>query len=453
MEKNGIYTAEIVGIGHEGEGVGRVDGFTLFIPGALPGEKVTAKVLKLKKAYGYAKLVEVLEASLDRVAAPCAIYAQCGGCQLQHLGYDAQLRWKRQLVVDALERIGKLDLREVPVHATRGMDEPWGYRNKAQVPVGQGEGGELVAGFYARGSHRIIDMEACLIQHPRNDEVVQRVKQLAGELGIRAYNEATGKGLLRHVVVRYGFYTGEVMLVLVTNGESLPHRDALIGMLREAIPGLKSVCQNINKARTNVIFGDTTRTIWGEDTIRDTIGDVQFLISARSFYQVNPPQTKLLYDTAVLYARLTGNETVMDAYCGIGTISLFLAKHAGDVYGVEIVPEAIADAKRNAELNDVRNATFEVGDAGEVFTKWKQAGVRPDVIVVDPPRKGCDQALLEAMLDMAPQRIVYVSCNPATLARDLAVLTASGYALREVQPVDMFPHTVHVESVVWLEKN
>jgi 23S rRNA (uracil1939-C5)-methyltransferase len=354
--------------------------------------------------------------------------------------------------VDALERIGKLDLREVPVHATRGMDEPWGYRNKAQVPVGQGEAG-LVAGFYAQGSHRIIDMEACLIQHPQNDAVVQRVKQLAGELGIRAYNEQTGKGLLRHVVVRYGFYTGEVMLVLVTNGEALPHRDALIGQLREAIPGLKSVCQNINKARTNVIFGDITRTIWGEDTIRDSIGDVQFLISARSFYQVNPPQTKVLYDTAVDYANLSGTETVIDAYCGIGTISLCLAQRAGEVYGVEIVPEAITDARRNADLNGARNATFAVGDAGEVFAKWKADGVQADVVVVDPPRKGCDQALLASILDMAPARIVYVSCNPATLARDLAILADGGYALREVQPVDMFPHTVHVESVVWLEKS
>jgi 23S rRNA (uracil1939-C5)-methyltransferase len=385
--KNENVEVDVIGIGHEGEGVGRANGFTLFIPGALPGEKVLAKVLKVKKSYGYAKLLDVIVSIPDRIEAPCAIYTQCGGCQLQHLTYEAQLKWKRQMVVDSLERIGKLDLTGIPVHDTIGMDEPWQYRNKAQVPFGMSEKG-LVAGFYAKGSHRIIDMNQCLIQNAQNDQVVQLVKEIAGQLGIRAYSEETGKGLLRHVVVRYGFTTGEVMVVLVTNGESLPHRDEFIHMLRGAVPGLKSICQNVNKAKTNVIFGDVTRVIWGEDTIRDTIGDVEFLISARSFYQVNPIQTEVLYQKAVDYAQLTGKETVVDAYCGIGTISLFLAKHAADVYGVEIVPEAIEDAKRNAQINAISNATFKVGDASKVFASWQNDGIRADVVVVDPPRKG-----------------------------------------------------------------
>ncbi|WP_438448084.1 23S rRNA (uracil(1939)-C(5))-methyltransferase RlmD [Gorillibacterium sp. sgz5001074] len=467
-----LVEADVVGIGHDGEGVGRTrDGYTLFIRGALPGEKVLARVEHVKKQYGYAALAQVQVQGADRVEPPCPIYAECGGCQLQHLSYEAQLRWKRQLVVDALERIGKLTVQGsgaagagadggseaqaggVTVHPTLGMAEPWRYRNKAQVPIGQEQGG-LVGGFYAQGTHRIIDMDDCLIQHEKNDDVVRKVKRVAGELGIRAYDEGTGRGLLRHVVVKVGFRTGDVMIVLVTNGEKIQRVDELLGLLREEIPGVKSIVQNINTVQTNVIFGDRTVVLWGEEYIRDYIGDVQFAISARSFYQVNPVQTEVLYGKALDYAGLTGGETVIDAYCGIGTISLFLARQAGHVYGVEIVRDAIADARRNAELNELSSrVTFEAGPAEEVIPAWRRQGVSADVIVVDPPRKGCDAALLSTIGEMAPRRVVYVSCNPATLARDLRVLEDAGYRTVEVQPVDMFPHTVHVESVALLVWN
>ncbi|MGN9170903.1 23S rRNA (uracil(1939)-C(5))-methyltransferase RlmD [Paenibacillus polymyxa] len=479
VQKNDEAVIDIIGMNHDGEGVGRVEGFTLFVPGALPGEKVRVKVLKTKKQYGYAKLLDIAQSSPDRIAAPCAIYDQCGGCQIQHMSYEAQLSWKRQHVVDVLERIGKLSVatdgeadtakasdsaindgglnadsmsvhlrrvQGVVVHPTLGMSEPWRYRNKAQVPIGVTEGG-LVGGFYARGSHRIVDMNTCLIQDERNDEVVARVKEIGRMLGISAYNEETGRGLLRHVVVKTAFRTGEMMLVLVTNGRDIPHADAWIGSIREHIPHVASICQNVNTKRTNVIFGDETRVLWGRDVIYDYIGNVQFAISARSFYQVNPVQTEVLYSKTVEYAGLTGKETVIDAYCGIGTISLFLAQHADQVYGVEIVKEAIDDARSNALLNEMRNVKFEVGASEDVIPAWKEQGITADVIVVDPPRKGCDPRLLDTILEMKPERVVYVSCNPSTLARDLRILEDGGYRTVEVQPVDMFPHTVHVESV------
>ncbi|WP_274648984.1 23S rRNA (uracil(1939)-C(5))-methyltransferase RlmD [Paenibacillus humicola] len=544
VAKNDEVVVDIVGLTHEGEGVGRASGFTLFIQGALPGERVRAKVLKVKKQYGYAKLLQIETASPDRVDAPCTIYKQCGGCQLQHMDYAAQLRWKRQHVVDNLVRIGKLTVagedgsdaaaagrlkdkaadggdaaaegrlkdraadgddaaaagrlkdkaadsvaapsagggpdrtendrnapsvnhqngrvasRSVVVHPTIGMDKPWRYRNKAQVPIGMamadvndGAGGSLVGGFYARGSHRIIDMDACLIQHERNDEAVRRVKALGSRLGITAYDEESGRGLIRHVVVRTGFVTGETMVVLITNGRKLPQTEELVEGIRSALPDVRSIVQNVNTKNTNVIFGEETRVLWGSDVIYDELDGIRFAISARSFYQVNPAQTVALYRKAVEYAGLTGTETVIDAYCGIGTISLFLARQAGQVYGVEIVPEAIEDAKRNAALNGIANASFEAGAAETVIPCWRKDGIVPDVIVVDPPRKGCDPALLDTILAMRPKRVVYVSCNPSTLARDLRVLEDGGYSTVEVQPVDMFPHTVHVESVALLVSN
>ncbi|GGG02584.1 23S rRNA (uracil(1939)-C(5))-methyltransferase RlmD [Paenibacillus abyssi] len=498
VSKNDIVTTDIIGLTHDGEGVGRVDGFTLFIQGALPGERVLAKVLKVKKQYGYAKLLEMITTSPDRVAAPCEIYKQCGGCQLQHMDYAAQLRWKRQHVIDNLERIGKLKVTGgksdgagevlaegrsadglsgseagpgVIVHDTLGMDEPWRYRNKAQVPIGMAmaaldggadggyvdgtpaEGSRLVGGFYARGSHRIIDMDACLIQHERNDEAVRIVKRIGSELGVTAYDEESGGGLLRHVVVRIGFVSDETMVVLVTNGKKIPQVERWVEGIRAALPNVKSIVQNINMKKTNVIFGDETKVLWGNEVIYDELDGIRFAISARSFYQVNPAQTVALYRKAVEYAGLTGKETVIDAYCGIGTISLFLARQAGQVYGVEIVPEAIEDAKRNAVLNGIDNASFEAGLAEVVIPRWREEGIVPDVIVVDPPRKGCDQALLDTILKMRPERVVYVSCNPSTLARDLRVLEDGGYRTVEVQPVDMFPHTVHVESVALLVWN
>lgn len=502
VAKNDTCVIEIIGMNHEGEGVGRVEGYTLFVSGALPGEQVEVKVLKTKKQYGYAKLLNVLQASPERVTPPCDIYEQCGGCQLQHLSYQGQLDWKRQHVIDALERIGKLsvakdldtdldtgkgadtgftleaitsleaslgdgvseEIKGIKVLPTLGMAEPWRYRNKAQVPIGvapdrstqsshSSQENSLIGGFYAKGSHRIIDMETCLIQHEQNDDVIAHIKEIGRNLGIAPYNEETGQGLLRHVVVRIGRTTGEIMVVLVTNGDRIPKVEEWIQAITSQIPQVTSICQNVNTRRTNVIFGDVTRVLWGREVIYDYIGNVKFAISARSFYQVNPEQTEVLYQKTVEYAGLTGNETVIDAYCGIGTISLFLAQHAKKVYGVEIVPEAIEDARVNAELNGMSHVQFEVGASEDVIPRWKEQGVEADVIVVDPPRKGCDAKLLETILEMKPERVVYVSCNPATLARDLRVLEDGGYKVVEAQPVDMFPHTTHVECVVKLVRN
>ncbi len=451
VQKNETVRVTFEDMTHDGAGVAKVDGFPLFVPNALPGETGKVKVVKVKKGYGFGKMLDLEEESIYRIEPSCPIYKQCGGCQLQHLSYQGQLNVKKKQVEDVLQRIGGLDLDKVTVHDTLGMDDPWRYRNKAQVPVGEREGG-LVAGFYQQRSHDIIDMNACLIQEQANDDLVQAVKEIAGSYGIRAYDEKKHKGTLRHVVTRYGKQTGQAMVVLITKDENLPNRKNIVRDITERFPSVKSVVQNINPKRTNVIFGEKTKVLWGNEYIYDTIGDIKFAISARSFYQVNPQQTKVLYDKALEYAELTGTESVIDAYCGIGTISLFLAQKAKKVYGVEIVPEAIEDAKRNAELNEIGNVEFEVGKAEEVMPAWKKEGVEADVIVVDPPRKGCDETLLETMLEMKPERIVYVSCNPATLARDLKILEEGGYETREVQPVDMFPHTVHVENVAVLEK-
>ncbi|WP_070120937.1 23S rRNA (uracil(1939)-C(5))-methyltransferase RlmD [Bacillus marinisedimentorum] len=449
VQKNETVRVTFEDMTHDGAGVAKVDGFPLFVPNALPGETGKVKVVKVKKGYGFGKLLGLEEESIYRIEPSCPIYKQCGGCQLQHLSYEGQLNVKKKQVEDVLQRIGGLDLGKVTVHDTLGMDDPWRYRNKAQVPVGEREGG-LVAGFYQQRSHDIIDMNACLIQEQANDDLVQAVKEIAGSYGIRAYDEKKHKGTLRHVVTRYGKQTGQAMVVLITKDENLPNRKNIVRDITERFPAVKSVVQNINPKRTNVIFGEKTKVLWGNEYIYDTIGNIKFAISARSFYQVNPQQTKVLYDKALEYAELTGTESVIDAYCGIGTISLFLAQKAKKVYGVEIVPEAIEDAKRNAELNEIGNVEFEVGKAEEVMPAWKKKGVKGDVIVVDPPRKGCDETLLATMLEMKPERIVYVSCNPATLARDLKILEEGGYETREVQPVDMFPHTTHVECVAIL---
>src|SRR5690606_29607027 len=329
---------------------------------------------------------------------------------------------------------------------------PWRYRNKAQVPVADREGG-LVAGFYQQRSHQIIDMKSCLIQQEKNDLVVQTVKEICEKYGIQAYNEKSNKGTIRHIMARYGLVSGEIMVVLITRTKDLPHKNKLIEDITNQLPEVKSIVQNINSKQTNVIFGNETTVIWGEEYIYDNIGDIRFAISARSFYQVNPEQTKILYEKALEYAELTGEETVIDAYCGIGTISLFLVQKAKKVYGVEIVPEAIEDAKRNAALNKINNAEFAVGEAEVVIPSWYKNGIEADVIVVDPPRKGCDEALLQTILKMKPKKVVYVSCNPASLARDLRILEDGGYQTVEVQPVDMFPHTVHCEAVAKLVFN
>lgn len=449
VKKNEKYEVTFLDLTHEGAAVAKVNGYTLFVPKALPGEKGTIKITKVGKGFGYGRLLQLHETSSSRTEPICPVFDQCGGCKLQHLSYEAQLLQKQKMVQDVLERIGKIT--DVQVHPTLGMSDPWHYRNKAQVPVADREGG-LIAGFYQERSHHIIEMDECFIQQKANDEVVQAVKNFANELGISGYDEEKHRGTLRHIVVRYGHMTGELMVVLITNGEQLPHKNELIAKITSSIPNVKSIVQNINSKRTNVIFGDQTKVLWGEEYIYDYIGDVKFAISARSFYQVNPEQTKVLYEKALEYAHLTGKETVIDAYCGIGTISLFLAKQAKHVYGVEIVPDAIDDAKRNAKLNGITNADFTVGAAEKVIPWWHTQGIEADVIVVDPPRKGCDKELLETIIQMKPKRVVYVSCNPSTLARDLRILEDGGFKTIEVQPVDMFPQTMHVETVVLMSR-
>ncbi|WP_396194507.1 23S rRNA (uracil(1939)-C(5))-methyltransferase RlmD [Fictibacillus barbaricus] len=449
VHKNESYEVDILDLTHEGAGVARINGFTLFVPNTLPGERAKIKVVGIKKGFGFGRLEELIEPSPERVEPPCPIYKWCGGCQLQHLSYAGQLEYKRKQVEDVLTRIGKLE--NVPVLPTLGMgDEPWRYRNKAQVPVGEREG-RIITGFYQKRSHEIVEMDSCIITGKTDDDAVQAVKEIVNKYNISAYNEEKHKGMLRHIIARYGKTTGDLMIVLVTNGKDLPKRKKIVEDITATLPEVKSIVQNVNTKRTNVIFGDETRVLWGAEYIYDFIGDIKFAISARSFYQINPDQTKVLYDQALKYAELNGNETVIDAYCGIGTISLFLAQKAKKVYGVEIVPEAIEDARRNAELNNITNAEFAVGKSEEVIPAWKKQGITPDVIVVDPPRKGCDEELLKTIIEMKPKRVVYVSCNPATLARDLRVLEDGGFKTMEVQPVDMFPQTTHCEAVARLE--
>lgn len=445
VKKNDYYNVVFDGLTHEGMGVTNINGYVVFVPGVLPDEHAKIKIIKVKKGYGIGKLIELTEESKERINPECPIYHQCGGCQLQHISYKGQLDFKHKYVKDVLKRIGKID--NVVVHPVIGALNEWRYRNKAQVPVGIREGG-LVAGFYQKGSHEIIDMEACLIQHEQNDIVVQKVKRILSDLGIEPYNEITGKGIVRHIMARYGVMTDELMVVLVATTKDLPFSNKIINEITESLPNVKSIVMNINNKRSNVILGPTTITLWGQKYIYDYIGELRFAISANSFFQVNPEQTRVLYEKALEYADLSGKETVIDAYCGIGTISLFLAQKAKKVFGVEIVPQAIEDAARNAELNGINNVEFVVGQAEVVIPNWYSKGINADVIVVDPPRKGCDIELLNTIIDMKPQKVIYVSCDPSTLARDLRILEDGGYKTVEVQPVDMFPHTVHVECIV-----
>lgn len=447
VEKNQYIDVYIEDLTHEGAGVAKVEGYPIFIPNVLPGEEANIKVIKVNKNFAFGRLVELTKESTARVEPICPVYTQCGGCQIQHASYEGQLQAKEKHVRDVMTRIGKLE--DVIIHPVIGMENPWYYRNKAQVPIGERDG-SLVAGFYAQRTHEIIDMDECFIQIQENDNVIQFVRDVCDRLNIPAYHEEKHRGVLRHVMTRYGHQTDELMVVFVTRTAELPHKETIIQELTEAFPNIKSIVQNINNKKTNVIFGEETKVIYGSEYIYDYIGDVRFAISARSFFQVNPLQTKVLYDKTLEYAQLTGNEHVIDAYCGIGSISLFLAQQAKHVYGVEIVPEAIEDAKRNALLNEMENVIFEVGKAEEVIPAWYKQGIEAEVIVVDPPRKGCDEALLQTIIAMKPKRVVYVSCNPATLARDLRILEDGGFKTTEIQPVDMFPQTLHVECVAKL---
>ncbi|NLK98641.1 MAG: 23S rRNA (uracil(1939)-C(5))-methyltransferase RlmD [Epulopiscium sp.] len=445
ISKNMHFEMTIEDIGSKGEGIGKINDFTVFVEGGLPGDKIEVRIVKVKKTYGYGKLIRIIEASPMRVTPLCPYAKRCGGCQIQHFDYQAQLDFKRKKVADNIERIGKLT--DVVVHPTLGMKEPFYYRNKAQFPVKMKDG-KVQIGFYAQRSHDIVDIPKCYIQDPVNDEIIKIMRNYIETYNVSVYDEENHKGLIRHILTRAGFQTKEVMVCIIINGKDIPHKDKLIAQLTK-IPNMKSIVLNHNTQKTNVILGDKITTLWGQDYITDYIGDVKFEISPLSFFQVNPMQTKVLYDKALEYAQLNGDEVVWDAYCGIGTISLFLAKKAKKVYGVEIVEAAIEDARRNAKINNIDNVEFFVGKAEEVIPAlYEEKGIKADVIVVDPPRKGCDEALLETMAKMEPKRIVYVSCDPGTLARDLKILSEQGYKVEEAQPVDMFAHSVHVECVV-----
>lgn len=450
FRKNDLVTLEIEDCGIDGEGIGKADGFTVFVKDAVIGDTVTAKIIKAKKNYGYGRLMEVLKPSPYRVEPKCEFARQCGGCQLQALSYDQQLVFKTNKVKGHLERIGGFT--DIPMEPIIGMDELFHYRNKAQFPVGRNKEGKIVTGFYAGRTHNIIENRDCALGVAENKEVLDRVIAHMEKYGIEPYNEATGKGLVRHVLIRYGYFTKEVMVCLILNGNKIPKEEQLVKSLCE-IPGMTSITINVNKKHSNVILGEEIRLLWGQEYITDRIGDISYQISPLSFYQVNPMQTQKLYAKALEYADLHGQETVWDLYCGIGTISLFLAQKAKFVRGVEIVPAAIENAKENAKLNGLENTEFFVGKAEEVLPReYKKNGVYADVIVVDPPRKGCDETLLETMVEMNPERIVYVSCDSATLARDLKYLCERGYELRKVCPVDQFGMTVHVETCVLLSK-
>lgn len=452
VEKNKEYILDIISIGYEGEGIAKIEGYPIFIEGAILGEKVKALIVKVKKNYAYGKLIEVIESSSERIEPKCSIYKRCGGCTVQHMSYKKQLDYKFERVKDCITKIGGLseELVKYPI----GMDNPERYRNKVQLPVGMVKG-ELNIGFYASRSHNIIDLDTCLIQ----DKVADRVTNLARQWMLK-YNIQPAsvdgvfnkKGLIRHIMIRKGFTTNEVMVVLVATKDKIPYINEFINEIVEKIDGIKSIVLNVNKENTNVILGQECITLWGEDTITDYIDNFKFNISPLSFFQVNPVQTEKLYSKALEYAGLTGEETVFDAYCGTGTITLFLSQKAKKVYGVEIIEPAIINARENARINNIENAEFFVGKSEEVIPELIEKGIAPEVIVVDPPRKGCDIKLLEAIGKAKPKKVVYVSCDPSTLARDLKIVEEQGYKTEEVQPVDMFPMTSHVETCVLLQR-
>ena len=450
LSKNKEYVVDIVDIGQGGVGIGKYEGFTVFVEGGLIQDKVKVRINKSKKNYAVGDIVEIIEKSPFRVDRICSDdLKDCGGCQIQELDYNKQLELKTNEVKQVISRIGKLE--NVEIHETIGMQSPCRYRNKAQFPI-QNINGSTAIGFYKKKSHDVIPTDMCVIQHDINDKIIKIIKTYIQAYNVSIYNETTHTGVLRHLVTKVGFTTNEVMVVLVANGTNLPHLNELASVLKENILGFKTLVLNVNKAKTNVILGKENKVIYGNGKINDYIGDLVFEISPLSFFQVNPVQTEVLYNKVLEYAELKENDTVFDIYCGIGSISLFLAQKATKVYGIEIVEDAIKDAKINAKLNNLNNVEFYVGKAEEVVPKMYSEGKTANVVVVDPPRKGCDEKVLDTIVSMKPDRVVYVSCNPSTLARDLAYLDERGYKCVEIQPVDMFPHTMHVECCAKIVK-
>ncbi|MFA5527029.1 MAG: 23S rRNA (uracil(1939)-C(5))-methyltransferase RlmD [Peptostreptococcales bacterium] len=449
IEKNKQYGIEIIDMGHSGEGIGKVNNFTIFVEKSVIGDKLIVEITTLKKNYAIGEIVEYLEASPFRIEAKCPIFNECGGCQIQNMHYEKQLELKKKIVVDSLERIGGIE--NPPVEDTIGMNDPYRYRNKGQFPVGWADS-KMRIGFYAKKSHEIIDCESCLILYDKSDEIIAKMRRLITKHAIQPYSEVKGKGFLRHLVIKQGYKTDEIMVILVTNGRDFKGSDAFVKDILREIPEITSLVQNINTKKSNVILGGENIVLHGNSYIRDFIKELEFKISPHSFFQVNPEQTEKLYATALSYADLKGDEIVFDLYSGIGTISLFLAQKAKKVIGVEIVEEAVKDARENAKLNRISNAEFFVGKAEDVVPELYKEGYRADIVVVDPPRKGCDNILLDTMIKMNPKKIIYVSCNPATLARDVKRLVSEGYRLTKVQPVDMFPHGMHVEVTTLLQR-
>lgn len=446
LKKNDSIELEITGYTAEGSGVGRYENIAVFVPLAAVGDRLRVKILKTAKTYAFGKLEQILSPSPDRVRQDCSQFAKCGGCVYRHIDYAAELRAKEQRVRDAVERIG--GFRDLPIRSIVGSANPDHYRNKAQLPIGKAAGKGITLGFYASHSHRLIPCEECFLQPAAFTAAMRAFQEWAIKTGEDVYNEATGKGRLRHLYLRQAGATGEIMVCVVVNGNGVHQEPELVELLRKNVPGLKSVIINVNRERTNVVLGKKCRTVWGEDTITDMLCGLKFHISPLSFYQVNRDQAERLYTIAGEYAGLTGGETLLDLYCGTGTIGLSMAKKAGKVIGVEIVEQAVEDAKRNAERNGIANAEFLCADAAKAADMLKNRGVRPDVVVLDPPRKGCDSSLIETVVKMGPERVVYVSCDPATLARDLKIFAQQGYVPKELTPVDMFPRTSHVESIV-----
>ena len=450
LKKNDIINLEITGTTAEGMGVGRYQDFAVFVPLAAPGDQLEAHVLKVLKSHAYAKIHRLIVPSPDRVEPDCPVFAQCGGCCFRHISYEAQLQIKESRVRDALSRIGGFP--DLPVHPILGSEQQDGYRNKALLPLGKDKNGRLTMGFYALSSHRISDCADCRLQPEVFQAAAKAFSRWFEPSGETVYDEQSHTGKLRRLYLRYGEASGEVMVCVVINGQSILHADALVEALRGDVPGLASVMLNINTERTNVALGKESRLLWGSPFLRDTLCGLEFQISPLSFYQVNHQQTEKLYAIAAKFAALTGNETLLDLYCGIGTIGLSMAKQAKKVIGVEVVPEAVENARENAKKNQIENAEFLCGDAAFAAAELKKRGERPDVIVLDPPRKGCSPALIETVASFAPQRIVYVSCDPATLARDLKLFAQLGFVPQEASPVDMFPGTAHVECAVWLKR-
>lgn len=450
LNKNDLVELTIEDMGVDGEGIGKYDGYTLFVKDAVIGDVVEAKIMKMKKNYGYARLMQILKSSDKRGEPKCAYHKQCGGCQLQALSYEEQLKFKERKILGNLKRIGHFE--EIPMEPVVGIEEPYYYRNKAQFPIGRNKDGDIITGFYAGRTHDIIANTDCVLGVPENERILQIVLNFMNKYTILPYDEKSATGLVRHVLIRKGFTTGELMVCFIVNGDKLPHAEALVAELTK-IEGMTSISLNVNRKRNNVILGEEVKVLWGSLYIHDYIGKICYRISPLSFFQVNPVQTRKLYDLVVEFAQFKGDEVVWDLYCGTGSISLYMAEHVKEVYGVEVIPQAIEDAKANAVENGIDNASFYVGKAEEIVPRlYEEEKIHADVMVVDPPRKGCDDALLQTMLQMAPERIVYVSCDSATLARDLRVLCDGGYEVRRVKGVDCFSQTVHVECVVLMTR-